>query len=592
MMTSKLKHKISRYFSTLFILGTGAFCINVFAYSLPMLSEPTTALSPQDISRINPANVKQTINPQLSTPVTANFLPTQAEKKKAAKATAAGQIQFVLHGVIIKGSTIYSKQELEWLFKGYLGKKVSIQDLQNLADAITVKYRNDGYISSKAIIPPQRINEKQGVVIIQVVEGVISEVAISGYADGADGILLGYGEQLKKKRPVRIQDIERYVLLANDLPGFDVKAILTPSQTVVGGTKLTFATATKKADVSVSYDNRGTRYLGPNEATASLTINNITQAGDRVTLRTLDTTSNDELRYEQLTYDRPLGDNGMLLSLTGSYTKTYPGFTLKDLDLEGTSKYFSAGVSYPWLRTRRTNVYTDLLFDYLNGDTDFTTGEIFNDKIRSLRVRGYVDHLDNAKGFNSASLQLSKGLSILGASEIGQSDPLSRPNGEPDYTKVNLDLSRLQQFNETFALLAALSGQYSFNEQLLSAEEFGFGGSIFGRGYDPYEISGDEGMAGKLEFEINTFPGYSVLKYIQYYVFYDIGVVWNVGDTLDQPERASGTSTGAGGRVQFNKYFSGNVEADKPLTREVQTEEDAGHNGKDWRYYFGLTAHL
>lgn len=584
-------NKIILQRSTYLILGT-SLCFNSAFANLSSSSDSFSPIPQQVIQQINPANVRQNINQELSTPVTATFLQSEKAKQKPSVSAGAEQIQFVLSGVAIKGSTVYSKQELIPLFKNYLGKKVSLADLQELANVITVKYRNDGYISSKAIIPPQRINEKRAIIVIQVIEGFISEVDVSGYANHAEDILLGYGEKLKRKRPVRIQDIERYVLLANDLPGFDVKAILVPSKTIIGGTTLTFATAMKKAAASVSYDNRGTRYLGPQQVTASATINDVTHAGDQLTVRTLDTPNNRELRYEQFSYDRPLGDNGMLFSLTGSYTKTRPGFTLKDLDLEGTSKYWSAAVNYPWIRSRRANLYTQLLFDYLNGDTNFQTGEIFNDHIRSLRLRGYFDYLDNAKGFNTASLQFSQGLNILDASTQDQSDPLSRPNGKADYSKANLDLSRLQQLNETFSILAALSGQYSFNQPLLSAEEFGFGGSIFGRGYDPYEISGDDGLAGKAELEINTTPGYSLLQNIQYYLFYDLGVVWNVGNTLDQPARASGTSTGAGGRIKFNRFFSGNLEADKPLTRAVQTEEDAGNNGKAWRYYFGFTASM
>lgn len=571
-----------KYIKILFMAAICLFFINAYA-----------DIGPAQFQGLDPSRVKGYFNLELTTPVMPRVAPLPIEKVKPKTfAAKPGETKFILNGIIIKGSTVYSREDLAPLYQNYLGKKIGVEVLQNLAEIITVKYRNDGYISSRAFIPPQKINTQNAIITIQVIEGFISEVKVSGYADGAEGVLLGYGEKLKEKRPVRIQDVERYTLLANDLPGFEVKAILVPSPVIQGGTELTFATATKKLDGIVTYDNRGTRYLGPQQVTGSVSVNDVTHAGDQVTLQTLDTTANNNVRFIKLDYNRPLGSNGTLLMIDASYTKTHPGFLLEDLDLDGTSKYASIAVNHPWIRSRRTNLYTEALFDYLNGDLNYTTGEIFDDRIRSLRIRQYFDYLDEVKGYNTATLQISHGLGILGASSEDQSEPLSRPNGVPDYMKVNLDLSRLQEITDRFSLLAAARGQYSFNDQLLSAEEFGFGGSQYGRGYDPYEISGDDGVSGKLELEINTAPDFSYLKVIQYYIFYDIGEIWNLGDSGDQLKKASASSTGVGGRVKFNQYFSGNLEADKPLTRAVQAEEDAHNNGKAMRYYFGISANL
>lgn len=44
----------------------------------------------------------------------------------------------------------------------------------------------------------------------------------------------------------------------------------------------------------------------------------------------------------------------------------------------------------------------------------------------------------------------------------------------------------------------AATAQTSFGQSLLSPKQFGVGGSQFGRGYDPSEITGDSGVAGKV----------------------------------------------------------------------------------------------
>ncbi len=72
------------------------------------------------------------------------------------------------------------------------------------------------------------------------------------------------------------------------------------------------------------------------------------------------------------------------------------------------------------------------------------------------------------------------------------------------------------------------TAQTNFGQRLLSPEQFGVGGSEFGRGYDPSEITGDKGFAVKTELQYNrihTFKDYAVPT--QYYAFWDFGKVWS-----------------------------------------------------------------
>ena len=94
---------------------------------------------------------------------------------------------------------------------------------------------------------------------------------------------------------------------------------------------------------------------------------------------------------------------------------------------------------------------------------------------------------------NLADVELSQGLKGLGASPFG--DPLaSRAGGRPDFTKVTLYAARLQSLAPRWSVLAAVNTQYAFNE-LLSPEEFAYGGEQFGRAYDAAELLGDSGIA-------------------------------------------------------------------------------------------------
>ncbi|HIF33642.1 MAG TPA: ShlB/FhaC/HecB family hemolysin secretion/activation protein, partial [Planctomycetaceae bacterium] len=72
----------------------------------------------------------------------------------------------------VDGSTVYSGRDLLPLYENFLGSEVSLTDVFQIARRITVKYRGDGYILSRAVVPAQQI--QAGVVTIDVVEGFVS----------------------------------------------------------------------------------------------------------------------------------------------------------------------------------------------------------------------------------------------------------------------------------------------------------------------------------------------------------------------------------------------------------------------------------
>ncbi len=99
----------------------------------------------------------------------AEFNPTIPD---SADAITADRIKFALSGINADGSTVYSGRDLLPLYENFLGSEVSLTDVFQIARRITVKYRGDGYILSRAVVPAQQI--QAGVVTIDVVEGFVS----------------------------------------------------------------------------------------------------------------------------------------------------------------------------------------------------------------------------------------------------------------------------------------------------------------------------------------------------------------------------------------------------------------------------------
>ena len=98
--------------------------------------------------------------------------PGEMEKKVSDKKI------FVLKKVVLDKSDVYQAADLANTYDKYIGQQVSFADLNDIASAMTRKYRKGGYIFSRVIVPPQKINN--GVVHFQAIEGRIVNVELVG----------------------------------------------------------------------------------------------------------------------------------------------------------------------------------------------------------------------------------------------------------------------------------------------------------------------------------------------------------------------------------------------------------------------------
>jgi hemolysin activation/secretion protein len=500
--------------------------------------------------------------------------------------SGADKVRLQLDSIATEGASVYSPQDLAPLTQPYIGHEIALADLFTLAQAITAKYRADGYILSRAVVPAQRIGKTARIIII---EGFVSEVRIDGREDAR---LAAYGQAITRSRPLRASDLERYMLLANDLPGVSARAVLSPSPNVEGGATLTIVATQKPVDGSVSTDNRGTRFIGPQQFYGAAGVN-LPFENERVAFRYITTPVLDELRYGEVTFTQPLGTDGTRLLLYGSESWSHPGYTLSPFDSRSYGATYSATLAYPVIRGRDENLELRGALIGLDARTVVLDTPALppssDDHLRILQAAFSYDRGDAWQGVNLAALQVSQGVSGLGASENNRVNP-SRPFARSDFFRLNIDLSRQQDLSLLWpglSVLAAASGQVAGSGALPSSQQFGLGGPLYGRAYDPSDVTGDEGWATKLELQYGQAPGTWLNSY-QFYGFVDAGrAVRNVA-TVGSSQLSS---AGLGVRVAVAEHFSGDFQLAKPLTRDV-TVLLGQPNARPWRVFFSLAAHF
>jgi hemolysin activation/secretion protein len=151
-----------------------------------------------------------------------------------------------LNDVLIEGASAYSAEVLRGLYATLLGQEVSVAQVFEVANAIELRYRKDGYVTSRVLVPEQTVAD--GRFRIRVLEGHVAGVVFQGEAGPAGAALQSLMAGLTALRPINLAEIERRLLLANDLPGLQVQGSLEASPTAQGGSTLVVRTQRRERE--------------------------------------------------------------------------------------------------------------------------------------------------------------------------------------------------------------------------------------------------------------------------------------------------------------------------------------------------------
>jgi hemolysin activation/secretion protein len=500
----------------------------------------------------------------------------------------AEKIKFTLNSLNFSGVSAYDSAQLEGMYADKIGQTITLADLYGIANQVMLRYRNDGYILTQVVVPPQEISG--GNAKLQVVEGFVNNISVRKADDAAPiniADIESYAAQISTGGPLNVKDLERQLLIINDLPGVTARSVLSPSRTTAGAADMEIILDYDPVDAMLSIDNFGSRYLGDVQLGAAATLNSMLGRNEAISAQLVVAPDNwYELAYGSLRYEEPVGIYGTKMHVMASATDTEPGYDLEQFDVQGRSYLLNVGVTHPFIRSRSQNLYGRLDFDWRRVKSENNVEDTRRDRLSVLRAGGRYEFVDTfiTAGANMIDLELSKGIDILGASDEGD-DNMTRSEGDPQFTKLELEIQRLQRVTSNVNLLLSGRGQLA-SDALLSSEEFSVGGINSGRGFDPSEISGDEGISGRVELQWKD-PVALDRKYVdtyQLYSFYDIGRVWNDDATTSSQKRDSLASVGGGVRFDLPQEFDAGFAVAFPLTREPQTANDY-----DPKFYFNLS---
>jgi hemolysin activation/secretion protein len=439
-----------------------------------------------------------------------------------------------------------------------------------------------------------------------VTEGHIVAVKLDGHIGPAGTQVLRFLNHLTEVRPIDTKTLERWLLLAGDVPGISITSVLNPSTEDPGALTLVAQVSRRPVTGTLSADNRGFRQTGPEELLALTDFNSYTSLGERTEL-SLYHTFNDTETFGQASEEFFIGGSGLKLKIYGGAGETTPSGSLRAIGYDGITRVFGLQFSYPWIRTRQQTLNLTANFDGVESQitTDTGTGRSTrHTSFDSLRVLGAgFDYtlLDVFLGpaFPATDLatgHIAQGLPTLGASPNG--DRSAPQLGERvDFTKGSGEIDRTQTLFTPFQggeveLKLAATGQYS-PDTLPPAEKFYLGGPHFDRGFYYGQVTGDSALEATIEPLLDTrVPAPSFIKLplsAQFYGFYDWGETWeNLKADQDHVLR----SLGGGVRFYIGDRGEIDLEGVSRLTRTPNGSPPEVSRLKSSAVYWQVLAHF
>ncbi len=478
-----------------------------------------------------------------------------------------------LKDIRLLGVTAYTRDQLAGLFRDDIGKTITFERFYAIARAIQDRYRKDGYILSFSYVPPQAVED--GVFTITVVEGFVERIQVGDVEGTLKDTLARALRPITEFKPLNVATLERYLLLANDLAGIKVTAVLRPSRTTRGATVLETKVRRTPFGGGASIDNRSSDFTGPWGSSVSASANSLLGTGERLGLTLSEAGGLKEKKAVAVNYRQPVGYEGLLLDTAFSQTDSKPGSTLAEFSVETSTLEASTKLSYPVIRSRAQTLTLGGGFTYRDTAVDLLHQPFNRDRLRLLSAEVNYSNAEVWGGTARIVFGATQSLQILNATDP-QSESTSRGDADMDFAKLNIDMVYARPLFAGITARIATTAQYS-TRPMPASEEFSLGGDGFGRAYNSGELSGEDGVGFSAELSRSLGIRRSYLRYLNGYGFYDIGKVWDRKSASSLGPADSLASTGAGLRAGLPYGLTLRLEYDYPLTREPSHQNGEKH---------------
>ncbi len=492
--------------------------------------------------------------------------------------------RFILRKVDVVGNTVIDDRSIRAVVAPYIGKSVTLDDLEQIRRRFTRLYIDRGYINSGAVLPNQNVTN--GVVTYRFVEGRVTGINVSGTNHFKPEY---FSSRLARaaEAPFNIGNLEdeQQILLQDPLLSrlnLELVPGLVPGEARLNADVLEGSRYSLSAQIA---DDQSPT-VGETRGQLQGTFANILGVGD---LLSAEYGRSGALNDGYIAYSVPLASDDTRLSLRYDRNGTVV-VTPVLVPLNITSSYSSVGVglSRPFYRTPEQNLTLGISLERRQEQTfllgmpfDFVAGsENGNTNVTALRLsQSWLDR--NAEHALALRSTLSFGLQALGAT-VTDTPPTGQFFawlGQAQYVR--------RLWKDVEGLVRA-DLQLS-DRPLFQIEQFALGGIDTVRGYREYLTVTDD--AALISAELHIPVGKLRVPYlsktdeagtVQIVPFYDYGRGWDVDRPTPYPSSISGVGAG------LRWLIGSGVTAEFYYAKALRNVE-AGNSLEDHGIYFRVT---
>lgn len=409
--------------------------------------------------------------------------PSEPVKRDALEAPSAqpapDAVRFPVREIQFTPSAILSAAELEAIGMEFVGRHLTLADLQRLVERVNALYRAKGVVTAVAVLPPQDVSE--GIVRVRLIEGRVGRINIEGNATTRTDYITAR-LRLKPNELVDLNRLERGLVRFNRSNDVQLRAELKPGLEFATTDLHVAVTEPPRHELRLALDNFGSESTGEWRGGISYLNRSLLGFRDDLALSLTKAEGQESLSYG---YGFPINTWGGRLNLTHyrDLTQIIDG-PLATLKITGESNANVLSLRQPAYVGARAQL--DVLAGAKKRSSSNWIDGVFLQR---------TDSSDHSLG---AEVQASDQRNFWFANYArywGQATVVDRTRFGIDRGAVRYN----RELGNGLSFRGSLVWQATGERNLASSEQFFLGGEGSVRGYTVGTYAGDKGYAVNLE---------------------------------------------------------------------------------------------
>jgi len=489
---------------------------------------------------------------------------------------------FFIREIKITGNTVIPTEQLKVIAATYENKTITLQDLTELTNRLTLLYKQQGYVTSRAYVPAQRLENE--ILEIKILEGKLGDIDVEGNRYFKEAQIRKQLE-MKQGEVVNINQLEKDLNQLNSHPDRKTKAVLLPGDRPE---TVDFKVNVKDRfplHANFSMNNAGTEATGVMRFEPRLTHTNLLGFDDTLNLRYQ---MGKHIGIIGADYRLPVGRK-TTVGMNFNNVDLKLGDRFAALDIKGRARTFGISAQHLFYDGPRWDFALEGGFDYKNIKNESLNITLGEDKLRVLRLAPMLREQDeHGRTILSNSFQFGIPEILDGSESV---DPIaSRTGGGGEFFKYGISFARVQLFPSKASAVFRFNSQYT-PDKVVAAEQFRLGGAQSIRGYEEGEFLGDSGYVMGIELRTSVIPLNSLGRrgffedtqgpQLQFLTFLEGGRATFKEPGAGQKGNETLVGTGLGMRLNLFKHFALRTDWGVPL-------QETAKSNSSGEFYFGL----